>query len=127
MNKIFLIGNLTADPEINYTKKEDIPVCNFTIAVNNYQTERTDFFKVTAWRGLGENVEKYCKKGSKVAVVGECQIEKYEDKDGNTRTDIRVVAEAVEFLSYKDKDEDEDEDEDDRKKRKTHTNNKKRR
>lgn len=108
MNKIFLIGNLTADPKLTYTKKEDIPVCNFTIAVNSYASDRTDFFKVTAWRGFGENVEKYCSKGKKVAVVGECQIEKYEDKDGETRLDIRVVAESVEFLSPSDKDEDKD-------------------
>ena len=78
MNKVFLIGNLTRDPEISETNS-GVSVCHFGIAVNrNYSSgdgeRQTDFFNVTAWRGLAENVGKYCKKGNKVAVTGSIQI-----------------------------------------------------
>ena len=73
MNKVFLIGNLTRDPELTETSS-GVAICRFSIAVNrNYTTggeRQTDFFNCTAWRGLGENVAKYAKKGNKVAVNG---------------------------------------------------------
>lgn len=83
MNKIFLIGNLTRDPEITETQS-GVKVCRFSIAVNrNYASNdgerKTDFFNCVAWRGLGENVAKYVKKGDKVAVSGSVELKNYED------------------------------------------------
>ncbi len=78
MNKAILIGNLTRDPELAETK-DGIAVCRFSIAVNRYiraGESQTDFFNIVAWRGLGENVAKYCKKGQKVAIVGSIQVSK---------------------------------------------------
>lgn len=101
MNKAILIGNLTRDPELSETK-DGISVCRFSIAVNRYiraGESQTDFFNIVAWRGLGENVAKYCKKGQKVAVVGSIQIRNYEDRDGNNRTAVDIVASDVEFIS----------------------------
>jgi len=103
MNKVFLIGNLTRDPELSQTPS-GVSVCRFSIAVNrDYRQgdgERiTDFFNCTAWRGLGENVAKYQKKGSKVAVMGSIQIRNYEDNQGNKRTAVDIVCDNVEFLS----------------------------
>ncbi len=103
MNKVFLIGNLTRDPEMSETNS-GTSVCRFTIAVNRPYTNgdgdrQTDFFNVTAWRGLAENVGKYCEKGSKVAVSGSIQIRNYEDNNGNKRTAVDVIAQEVEFLS----------------------------
>lgn len=103
MNKITLIGNLTRDPELSQLPS-GVSVCKFAIAVNrnftNSNGEReTDFFNITAWRGLGENCAKYLAKGRKVCVVGSVQIRNYEDKDGNRRTAVDVVAEDIEFLS----------------------------
>lgn len=102
MNKLFLIGNLTKDPEISQTQN-GLTICKFGIAVNRpYQTngERiTDFFSITVWRTLADNCGKYLKKGSKVAVTAQLQNHSYEDKDGNKRSRSDIIAEAVEFLS----------------------------
>ncbi len=105
MNKVYLIGNLTRDPEISETSG-GVHVCRFAIAVNrNYAstdgTRETDFFNITVWRQLAENCGKYLKKGSKVAVVGQLQNRSYEDKDGIKRTVTDVIANEVEFLTPK--------------------------
>ena len=90
MNKVFLIGNLTRDPELTETNG-GVSVCHFAIAVNRSYTSQdgerqTDFFNVTAWRGLADTVARYVKKGSKVAVSGSIQIRNYEDNQGQRRT-----------------------------------------
>ena len=112
MNRIFLIGNLTRDPELSETQS-GIAVCRFSIAVNRRRTtegeQQTDFFNVTAWRGLAENVAKFCQKGNKVAVVGNLQIRQYEDRDGQKRTSVDVNADEVEFLTPKNAERDEGE------------------
>lgn len=108
MNKLILIGNLTRDPELSQLSS-GVSVCKFGIAVNrtftNANGEReVDFFNVTAWRGLGENCAKYLSKGKKVCVVGRVQIGSYEDKEGNKRTSVDVIAEDIEFLSARSED-----------------------
>ena len=105
MNKVYLIGNLTRDPELSETGS-GIKVCRFAIAVNrtysNNDGERmTDFFNITVWRNQAENCGRYLKKGSKVAVVGSLQNRSYEDKDGVKRNVTDIVANEVEFLSTK--------------------------
>ena len=105
MNKVFLIGNLTRDPELTETSG-GVSVCHFAIAVNRSYTSadgdrQTDFFNVTAWRGLAENVSRFTKKGSKVAVSGSIQIRNYEDNQGVRRTAIDVIAQDVEFLTQR--------------------------
>lgn len=105
MNKIFLIGNLTRDPELTETNS-GVAVCKFSIAVNrNYAgadgERKTDFFNCIAWRGLGENVAKYVKKGNKICVIGSIESRNYTDNDGVKRTAIDVVASDVEFLTSK--------------------------
>lgn len=104
MNKVFLIGNLTRDPELSETNS-GTAVCRFSVAVNrrraNGEEPQTDFFQVTAWRGLAETVARYCKKGNKVAVSGTIQIRQYEDRDGQKRTGVDVIADEVEFLTPK--------------------------
>ena len=104
MNKVFLIGNLTRDPEMRSTTS-GLPVCNFSIAVNrrfkNAQTgqQETDFINIVAWRQLAELCGRYLAKGRKVAVVGSIQTRSYEAQDGSKRTSVEVVADEVEFLS----------------------------
>ena len=105
MNKVFLIGNLTRDPELTETPS-GVPVCRFSIAVNrNYASQdgerQTDFFNVTAWRSMGETIARYTKKGNKVAVVGSIQLRNYEDNQGVKRTAVDVIAQDVEFLTPK--------------------------
>ena len=103
MNRVFLIGNLTRDPELAETNS-GVAVCHFSIAVNRSFSSadgerQTDFFNVTAWRATAENIAKYCKKGSKVAVSGSIQIRQYDDQQGNKRTAVDIVAQEVEFLN----------------------------
>ena len=104
MNKVYLIGNLTRDPEMRSTNT-GIPVCNFSIAVNrrfrNAQTgqQETDFFNIVAWRQLAELCSRYLAKGRKVAVSGSIQTRSYEAQDGSKRTAFDIVADEVEFLS----------------------------
>lgn len=104
MNRVWLIGNLTRDPELSETNS-GISVCRISIAANRRRTgdgePQTDFFNVTAWRGLADNVAKYCKKGNKISVTGSIQIRQYEANDGTKRTAVDVVAEDVEFLTPK--------------------------
>ena len=103
MNKVYLIGNLTRDPELSETTG-GVAFCRFAIAVNrtfvNQDGNRdADFFNITVWRGQAENCGKFLKKGSKVAIVGSLQNRTYEDKDGVKRTVTDIVASEVEFLS----------------------------
>lgn len=105
MNKVFLIGNLTRDPELTKTPS-GVSVCHFSIAVNRPYTQgdaerQTDFFNCTAWRGLGDNIAKYQRKGSKVAVSGSIQLRNYEDNQGVKRTAVDIICQDVEFLSAK--------------------------
>ena len=106
MNKVFLIGNLTRDPELTETAG-GVPVCHFSIAVNrNYSSpdgeRQTDFFNCTAWRAMAESIARYTKKGKKVAVVGSVQLRNYEDNQGVKRTAVDIIAQDVEFLSPRD-------------------------
>ena len=105
MNKVFVIGNLTRDPELR-TTQTGISVCSFTIAVNRRRSSNADagqpeadFFRVTAWRQLGEICSKYLAKGRKVSVVGSLSVSTYTGNDGQTRASLEVQADDVEFLT----------------------------
>jgi len=99
MNKLIAIGNLVANPELRSTSN-GIPVCTFTVAVNGRkQDEPATFFRVTAWRKLGENCNRYLAKGKKVFVSGPVNVSTYTAKDGTTRASMEITAEDVEFLS----------------------------
>ena len=107
MNKVFLIGNLTRDPELR-TTQTGVSVCSFTIAVNRRRPSNAeagqpeaDFFRVTAWRQLGEICAKYLAKGRKVSVVGSVSASAYTGSDGQARASLEVQADDVEFLTPK--------------------------
>ena len=106
MNKVFLIGNLTRDPELTETPS-GIAVCRFGIAVNrNYKgsdgERQTDFFNCIVWRNQAELVARYTKKGKKVAVTGSIELRNYEDNQGVKRTAVDVVVQDIEFLTPRD-------------------------
>lgn len=99
MNRIQIIGRLTADPELRSTGN-GVQVCTFTVAVNRrFNRDETDFFPVTVWREAAVNCNKFLAKGSQVGVSGSLQIRRYDDKDGIKRTAIDIQADEVEFLS----------------------------
>ena len=105
MNRVMLIGRLTAKPELRYTGS-NLPFARFSVAVNrtfnNAQGEReTDFINVIVWRKQAENVCNFLNKGSLVSVEGRLQTGSYDDKDGNKRYTMDVVADSVQFLESK--------------------------
>lgn len=98
MNKVYLIGRLSNDPELS-TTNSGINCCRFSLAVTRPHSKEneTDFFNIITWRGLADNCGKYLKKGSQCAIVGTLQNSTY-TKDGVRRTITQVVADEVEFL-----------------------------
>ena len=105
MNRIFLIGNLTKDPEMT-TTSNGTQVCKMTLAVqrrfsNSDGTRTTDFLNIVAWRELAENCNKFLKKGNKCAVTGSLQTRSYENANGVKIYVFEIMADEVEFLTPK--------------------------
>ena len=102
LNKIFIMGRLTRDPELRRTQN-GTSVCSFTVAVDrDYQPrdggeKLTDFIDVVAWRQTGEFVSKYFSKGRMIVVAGSLQSRKWQDKAGQNRTSWEVIADNVYF------------------------------
>ena len=105
MNKLTIIGNLTRDPELRTTQAGK-DVCSFTVAVSRRNAKEgqpdADYFRVSAWEGLGRNCKQYLAKGRKVCVIGAVSVSTYTGNDGTTRAQMDVLAQDVEFLSPKD-------------------------
>lgn len=104
LNTAILMGRLTADPELK-TTNSGLSVTSFCVAVDRrYQKDgerQTDFINVTAWRQTAEFVNRYFHKGSMIAVQGSIQTHNYEDKNGNKRTAVEIVADNVSFCGSK--------------------------
>ena len=102
LNKIFLMGRLTRDPELRHTPS-GVPVASFTLAVDrdfkDKQTgeKATDFIDIVAWRQTAEFVSRYFTKGRMAVVVGSLQLRDWTDKEGNRRRAAEVVADNVYF------------------------------
>jgi single-strand DNA-binding protein len=98
LNKVQIIGNLGADPELRHTPS-GMAVTNFRVAVNRTRkgpdgetVEETEWFRVVAWDRLGETCDEYLRRGSRVYIEGRLQSRKYTDKDGIERTSVEIVA-----------------------------------
>ena len=106
LNKVFLIGNLTRDPELRVTPK-GTSICQFGLAVNRQfkdesgaTRDETTFVDIEAWGKQGELVSKYLTKGSPAMVEGRLKFDQWDDKtSGQKRSKIKVVLENVQFLS----------------------------
>ena len=101
LNKIFIMGRLTRDPELRRTQS-GTPVTSFSLAVDrDYKSQsgekETDFIDVVAWRATAEFVAKYFTKGRMAVVEGRLQIRDWQDRDGNKRRSAEVVADNVYF------------------------------
>lgn len=96
MNNVSLIGRLTADPEIRQAK--ETKVCNFTVAVDRGDKDRTaDFIRCVAFGKTAEFIDDYFDKGTRIGISGRIQTGSYEDKDGNTRYTTDIIVERVDF------------------------------
>jgi single-strand DNA-binding protein len=105
MNRVFLVGRLTKDPDLRYTPN-GVAVANFTVACNrpftNQQGDReADFINCVIWRKPAENLANYMKKGSMIGVEGRIQTRSYDNTDGKKVYVTEVLAENVQFLESK--------------------------
>lgn len=104
MNKVYVIGRLTADPELKTVN--GIPVAQFTVAADTRNKgddgkPLTNFYRCSAWRGLGETFAKYTHKGDRVSVIGDLLLRFYTNTQGQDRAALQVTVTDVEFLSDK--------------------------
>ena len=104
LNKVFLMGNLTRDPELRYTPS-GTGVCEFGVAVNRTWTtpdgekrDETCFVDCQMWGRRGEVIAEYLRKGRPIFVEGRLKFDQWEGRDGQKRSKLRVVAENFEFL-----------------------------
>jgi single-strand DNA-binding protein len=102
-NRIVLVGNLTRDPEIRYVDGGGKAVTKFSLAINRKtkNADETMYLDIVAWDRLGEICNQYLKKGMSTLVEGRLVVRKYDDKDGNKRTAIEVVASNMQMLDSK--------------------------
>lgn len=101
LNKVVLMGRLTADPELKHTPS-NVAVCTFSLAVNRrFNRNETDFIDIVAWRQQAEFISKYFTKGQQMVVCGALQTRTWEDKNGNKRKSVEVVADEVYFADSK--------------------------
>jgi single-strand DNA-binding protein len=101
LNQIYLLGNLTRDPEIKYTN-EGMAIAEMRLAVNKIwknkngeDTEIVDYFNITAWNNLAENCVNSLKKGDRVLVNGHLSLRNWENKDGKKYNIINMTADIV--------------------------------
>ena len=103
-NKVILIGNMTADPELKQTAG-GISVCSFSIAVNrrfakaDQGQQNVDFINIVTWRQQAEFVSRYFKKGNPILVCGQIQTRSWNDNQGQKRYATEVVADEVSFVA----------------------------
>lgn len=106
VNKVILIGNLGADPEVKYTAQGNVPVAHLRIATGErWQDkstgewqERTEWHRVVAWRHLAERAQRFLSKGKQVYVEGRLETRKWQDRDGNDRYTTEIVARDLMIL-----------------------------
>ncbi len=104
LNHVQIIGNLGSAPELRYLNDSD-QVVNFSVAVNERwksrngePQEKTTWLRVVAFNGVGQRCAEFLRRGDALYLEGRLQIREYEDKDGNQRTSVEVVASRVRFL-----------------------------
>ncbi len=105
LNIVAIMGRLVYDPELK-TTPQGTSVCSFRIACDRSYTKKgeqrqADFIDVVAWRQSAEFVSKYFQKGSMIAIEGSLQTRQYQDKQGNNRTAVEVLANQISFAGPK--------------------------
>jgi single-strand DNA-binding protein len=108
INRVILTGNLTRDPELRNIPS-GMAVCSLRIATNSSRkdesgqwVDKPNYFSVTVWGAQGENCARFLEKGRPVAVDGRLDWREYQDKDGNKREAVEIVADRVQFLGSRD-------------------------
>jgi single-strand DNA-binding protein len=109
INRVVLTGNLTSDPELRSLPGSGTSVCKLRVACNTRRKgasgdweDKPNYFDVTVWGAQGENCARYLSKGRPVAVDGRLEWREWQDKDGNKRQSIDIIADSVQFLGGRD-------------------------
>jgi len=104
LNRVVITGNLTRDPELRSTSG-GTSVCSLRVAVNTRRkdpsgnwVDKPNYFDVTVWGAQGENCATYLQKGRPVAVDGRLEWREWQDKEGNKRQSVDIIADSVQFL-----------------------------
>ena len=98
INKVFLMGRLTADPELRVSANGNVPVIRFTIAVSRrMKRDETDFIDCVAFRQTAEFISKFFRKGSAIIAFGSIQVDNWKDKDGKNQRSTKVIVEEVQL------------------------------
>lgn len=113
VNKVILIGNLGADPEVKYTPQGNVPVANLRIATterwqdrsSGEWQEKTEWHRVVAWRALAERAQRFLRKGKQVYVEGRLETRKWQDRDGNDRYTTEIIARQLMILGRREEGE----------------------
>lgn len=105
LNTVILMGRLTSDPELKKTPS-GVSVSSFTVAVQRSyvaksEERQSDFIKCVAWRNTADFIYKYFRKGQMIAVQGSIQTRSYQDKNGNKRKAVEVLADKADFCGDK--------------------------
>lgn len=104
INRVFLIGRLTKDPELRYTQG-GTSIASFSLASNrtytaqNERKEQVSFFNCVAWGKPGEVIAQHCKKGQRIGIEGRLQQRSWQDQSGAKRNTVEIVVENFQFLS----------------------------
>jgi len=109
INRVIITGNLTRDPELRSTGS-GLSVCSMRIACNTRRKDQStgdwvdkpNYFDVTVWGAQGENCARFLAKGRPVAIDGRLEWREWQDKDGNPRQSVEIIADAVQFLGSRD-------------------------
>ena len=106
-NHTMLIGRLTRDPELSYTKS-NLAICKFSIANNGIKDDDVNFFNVTTFDKLASTCAQYIKKGSKILIEGRLKQDRWENEAGEKRSSVNIIAFSIQFLDSKPKDDSQD-------------------
>ena len=99
MNNVILIGRLTKDPQLSFSKGKGTAIARLTVAVNRMQKGEADFINCTAFGKTAETIGNYMTKGSQIAINGELRVDNYKKEDGTWVNNTNVLVNRFEFVS----------------------------
>ena len=99
MNNVILIGRLTKDPQLSFSKGKGTAIAKLTVAVNRMQKGEVDFINCVAFGKTAETIGNYMTKGSQIAINGEIRVDNYKKEDGTWVNNTSVLVNRFEFVS----------------------------
>jgi len=101
MNNLSIIGRITRELEMKTVGQNNTNILNFSIAVGGFKKDETSFFDVVSFGKTAELINQYLSKGSQIGITGSIKQERYQDKEGNNKSKISIIAQNVQFIGGK--------------------------